>query len=735
MAVFGAPAAHEDDPERAVRAALAIRRRGSTTSTSRTAASTRARRSSRSARGRPRARAWSSGDVVNTAARMQSAAPVERHPRRRRHVPRDAERDRVPRGGARSRRRARPSRSRSGRPSRRGRASATTSPTRRARRSSAASASSERSWTRSSASRRELAPQLVTLVGVPGIGKSRLVAELFQVVDRDPELIGWRQGRSLPVRRGPELLGARRDREGAGGNPRDGRGRRGRGKLDVAARRPRRGRGRARLDRRPRAPARRARRSRRRRRRPALGGALRLAAAARGARRAPSARPRLRGPPLGRRRAARLRRLPRRVGRRRADADPRDGAARAPRPAARLGRRQAERHDALARAARRDDETARLLGELLEQTLLPAEIQRRRCRARRGNPLYAEEFVRMLRTAAPRPARRHVAARARGRPAAAGDRARDDRGAARRAVARREGARAGRGRHRQGLLARRRRRDGRPLAVRARGAALHALERKEFIRRERRSAVAGETQYAFLHALVRDVAYGADPARPARRTSTGSRRSGSTRCRANARRTAPRCSRTTTARRSSSRGLRASTTRRLREPARQALIEATERASRLYAIAAIVDFGEAALELAGEDDPARPLLEFRLAEAYQQLGQYRFDLALSARDGFLADGDVESAALVDILLARMYWLARQHAGVGRAPRACVAARRGPAAVVREGAGVRPAGAELRRHGLVRPRARARSARAPDGRGVARRPADVTCARTRSGSRA
>ena len=32
------------------------------------------------------------------------------------------------------------------------------------------------------------APQLVTLVGVPGIGKSRLVAELFQVVDRDPEL-------------------------------------------------------------------------------------------------------------------------------------------------------------------------------------------------------------------------------------------------------------------------------------------------------------------------------------------------------------------------------------------------------------------------------------------------------------------------------------------------------------------------------------------------------------------
>ena len=50
--------------------------------------------------------------------------------------------------------------------------------------------------------RRELEPQLVTLVGVPGIGKSRLVAELFQVVDRDPELIWWRQGRSLPYGEG-----------------------------------------------------------------------------------------------------------------------------------------------------------------------------------------------------------------------------------------------------------------------------------------------------------------------------------------------------------------------------------------------------------------------------------------------------------------------------------------------------------------------------------------------------
>ena len=47
--------------------------------------------------------------------------------------------------------------------------------------------------------RRERTPQLVTIVGVPGIGKSRLVAELFRHVSDDPsELILWRQGRSLP---------------------------------------------------------------------------------------------------------------------------------------------------------------------------------------------------------------------------------------------------------------------------------------------------------------------------------------------------------------------------------------------------------------------------------------------------------------------------------------------------------------------------------------------------------
>ena len=46
---------------------------------------------------------------------------------------------------------------------------------------------------------REREPQLVTLVGVPGIGKSRLVYELFQTIETgDHGLVYWRHGRSLP---------------------------------------------------------------------------------------------------------------------------------------------------------------------------------------------------------------------------------------------------------------------------------------------------------------------------------------------------------------------------------------------------------------------------------------------------------------------------------------------------------------------------------------------------------
>src|SRR5262249_21758606 len=44
--------------------------------------------------------------------------------------------------------------------------------------------------------------QLVTIAGEPGVGKSRLVAELFAYIGTKPELIRWRQGRCLPYGEG-----------------------------------------------------------------------------------------------------------------------------------------------------------------------------------------------------------------------------------------------------------------------------------------------------------------------------------------------------------------------------------------------------------------------------------------------------------------------------------------------------------------------------------------------------
>jgi class 3 adenylate cyclase/tetratricopeptide (TPR) repeat protein len=40
--------------------------------------------------------------------------------------------------------------------------------------------------------------QLVTVTGEPGVGKSRLVREFFGFIDGRPELVSWRQGRCLP---------------------------------------------------------------------------------------------------------------------------------------------------------------------------------------------------------------------------------------------------------------------------------------------------------------------------------------------------------------------------------------------------------------------------------------------------------------------------------------------------------------------------------------------------------
>ena len=49
---------------------------------------------------------------------------------------------------------------------------------------------------------REPSTQLVTVVGEPGVGKSRLVWEFREEIDRRPDLVRWRQGRCLPYGEG-----------------------------------------------------------------------------------------------------------------------------------------------------------------------------------------------------------------------------------------------------------------------------------------------------------------------------------------------------------------------------------------------------------------------------------------------------------------------------------------------------------------------------------------------------
>jgi class 3 adenylate cyclase/tetratricopeptide (TPR) repeat protein len=208
VAVFGAPVAHEDDPERAVRAALAVRDAVARLNDDepgrdlhvRVAVNTGEALVSLDA-APAEGEAMVAGDVINTAARIQSGAPVDGilvgeqtfRATEREIVYRDfdpveakgkaepvlvweAEEARsrlgVDLGGA-------------------GRASLVG----RDRELDLLVDALQRT-------RRDRSTQLVTLVGVPGMGKSRLLYELGRVVDADDELITWRQGRSLPYGEG-----------------------------------------------------------------------------------------------------------------------------------------------------------------------------------------------------------------------------------------------------------------------------------------------------------------------------------------------------------------------------------------------------------------------------------------------------------------------------------------------------------------------------------------------------
>jgi class 3 adenylate cyclase/tetratricopeptide (TPR) repeat protein len=201
MALFGAPVAHEDDPERAVRAALAIRDWAREENAVQVRIAVNTGEALINLDARPEAgEGMAAGDVVNTTARLQSAAPVngvlvgETTYRATSQAIEFRELDTLEAKGN-----VEPlavweavePRARVGTEI----VSAVAPLVGRSRELDQLLDSFERA-------RQEDSPQLVTLVGVPGIGKSRLVLELSRILDARPDLVYWRHGRSLPYGEG-----------------------------------------------------------------------------------------------------------------------------------------------------------------------------------------------------------------------------------------------------------------------------------------------------------------------------------------------------------------------------------------------------------------------------------------------------------------------------------------------------------------------------------------------------
>jgi class 3 adenylate cyclase/tetratricopeptide (TPR) repeat protein len=203
VAVYGAPTAHEDDPERAVRAALAARNAIAALNERDDALDLHVRvgvatgEALVSLDARPESgESMVAGDVMNTAARIQSAAPVDgilvgaaTHRATERAIVYRVHEAVAAKG------KAQPVEvweavEALGRVA--GIAQEPASPL--------VGRDHERALLLGAFARARLdrSTQLVTLVGVPGIGKSRLVAELGQAVIEDEEIISWRYGRCLP---------------------------------------------------------------------------------------------------------------------------------------------------------------------------------------------------------------------------------------------------------------------------------------------------------------------------------------------------------------------------------------------------------------------------------------------------------------------------------------------------------------------------------------------------------
>ena len=184
------------------------------------------------------------------------------------------------------------------------------------------------------------------------------------------------------------------------------------------------------------------------------------------------------------------------------------------------------------------------------------------------------------------------------------------------------------------------------------GHLLRSLEQKELVRRLATSAVAGEHQYSFRHALVRDVAYGQIPrAERTRRhllaatwiESLG-RREDHAETLAHHYLAAVEYAEAGGEESSS-----------FADRAQRALSEAGGRALSLSAFATAARFFNGALDLLPANAPERPLMLFSLGKALSRSASPDEGVLEDARDALLAAGDVDRAAECDVIVGELLW--------------------------------------------------------------------------------
>jgi hypothetical protein len=192
-------------------------------------------------------------------------------------------------------------------------------------------------------------------------------------------------------------------------------------------------------------------------------------------------------------------------------------------------------------------------------------------------------------------------------------------------------------------------------------SVLHALERKEFVRRARRSVVEGEQQYSFSHVVIRDVAYNQIP-RAARadkhlRVAEWLESLGRPDDHADLLAHHYIAALDLTRVAGAAHDVLATT-------ARFALVQAGDRAYAISAFRSAARYYAQALELSPDTDAARPQLLFAFARALFGAGdEQRTNALMHAHRALLDAGDVERAAEVDVLISEAWWLLGQSENV------------------------------------------------------------------------